>query len=82
MVEEKEVILQKDISETDKYKRLLRYVFLPLEDGNLLFINDYMIREGYGRTLTYPPDVKYTEQFLEAQEQAKAENRGLWGKCL
>ncbi len=77
----KEVILQKDVSETDKYKRLLRFVFLPLKDGNYLFIDDYLIREGYGKVLTIPPDVKYADQFLEAQIQARESKKGLWGSC-
>lgn len=77
----KVVLLQKDLSETDKYRRLLRYVFLPIEDGEFLFVNDYLIREGFARVLTFPPDVKYTQQFLEAQRQAKELKKGLWGKC-
>lgn len=81
LVEGKVVILEKDVSETDKYRRLLRYVFLPLEDGRLLFVNDYLIREGFARALTYPPDVKYTEQFLQGQQDAKESSRGLWGRC-
>lgn len=81
LLEGKFVILEKDISETDKYGRYLRYIFLPLEDNELLFINDYLIREGFAKVLTYPPDVKYTEQFLEAQRKAKDEKRGLWGRC-
>lgn len=75
------VILEKDISETDKYRRLLRYVFLPLGDGNLLFVNDYLIREGFAKALTYPPDVKYTQAFLKAQREAKVNKKGLWGRC-
>lgn len=81
LIEEKEVILEKDVSETDKYKRLLRYIYLPLENNQLLFVNDYLIREGFARVLTYPPDVKYTEEFLEAQQEAKEKNKGLWGRC-
>lgn len=77
----KVVILEKDVSETDKYGRLLRYVFLPIRGGKLLFVNDYLIREGFARALTYPPDVKYAEQFLEAQRVAKEEKKGLWGRC-
>ncbi|MCR4306001.1 MAG: thermonuclease family protein [Candidatus Daviesbacteria bacterium] len=77
----KEVILQKDVSETDKYKRLLRYVFLPLPDGQILFVNDYLVRDGYAKVLTYPPDVKYNEQFRQAETEARENNRGLWGKC-
>ncbi|MBI2601369.1 thermonuclease family protein [Candidatus Daviesbacteria bacterium] len=81
LVEGEQVILQKDVSETDKYNRLLRYVFLPLDDGNILFVNDYLIREGFATALTYPPDVKYSEQFLKAQQQAKESKKGLWGEC-
>lgn len=77
----KEVILQKDVSETDKYKRLLRYVFLPLEDGQTLFVNDYLVREGFAKVLTYPPDVKYNEQFRLAESEARENKRGLWGRC-
>lgn len=81
LVAGKMVILQKDVSETDKYGRLLRYVFLPLSNGQTLFVNDYLVREGFAKVLTYPPDVKYTDRFLEAQKQARAAKKGLWGRC-
>lgn len=77
----KEVILQKDISDTDKYGRLLRYVYLPLENDQMLFVNDYLIRGGFARLLTYPPDVKFAEQFLEAERKAREQKSGLWGRC-
>lgn len=77
----KEVILQKDVSDTDRYKRLLRYVYLPLENGNLLFVNDYLVREGFAKVYTYPPDVKFNQQFLEAQTFARESKKGLWGSC-
>lgn len=77
----KEVILQKDVSETDKYKRLLRYIYLPLDNGQILFINDYLVREGYAKVLTYPPDIKFNEQFRQAETEAKNNKKGLWGRC-
>lgn len=77
----REVILQKDVSDTDKYKRLLRYVFLPLEDGQILFVQDYLVREGFGKVLTFPPDVKYNGQLREAEAYAKINKKGLWGRC-
>ena len=77
----KVVVLQKDISDRDKYDRLLRYVFLPLDDGRILFVSDYLVREGFAQVLTIPPDVKYADQFLEAQRQAREAKEGLWGKC-
>jgi micrococcal nuclease len=81
LLDGKNVILEKDVSETDKYQRLLRYVYLPLNETERLFVNDYLIREGYGTTLSYPPDVKFSEQFVQAQRVAKESKKGLWGMC-
>ncbi len=77
----KSVILEKDVSDKDKYNRILRYIYLPLVDGQTLFINDYLVREGFGKVLTYPPDVKFDAQFREAERLAKINKKGLWGKC-
>lgn len=76
LLEGKSAILEKDISETDKYGRLLRYVFV---DG--LFVNDYLVRQGFAQVSTYPPDIKYQDQFLAAQKEARDNNRGLWSTC-
>lgn len=70
----KKVRLEKDVSETDRYGRLLRYVYL--EDNT--FVNDYMVRQGYAYAYTYPPDVKHSKQFVDAQKEAKENGRGLW----
>lgn len=81
LIEGKHVILTKDVSETDKYNRLLRYVFLPIREGENLFVNDYLIRQGFAKILTYPPDIKYDSRFLQAQKEARDNLRGLWGQC-
>jgi len=77
LVEGKLVRLEKDITDRDKYGRLLRYVWV----GDL-FVNDYLVRQGYAYVYTYPPDVKYSEQFVQAQREARENNRGLWAVCL
>lgn len=81
LIEDKQVILIKDVSETDRYNRLLRYVYLPIGEGNNLFVNDYLIRQGFAKILTYPPDIKYNSRFLEAEKEARDNLRGLWGEC-
>ncbi len=81
LVSGKQVRIEKDISETDKYGRLLRLVYLPLDDGTELFINDYLVREGFAQASRYPPDVTFAEQFRAAEVEAKDNNRGLWAKC-
>lgn len=76
------VILQKDTSDTDKYGRLMRLIYLPLQNGEILFVNDYLVREGFARVKTYRPDVRFESRFSEAENQAKAQKKGLWGKCI
>lgn len=75
MVDEEEVILVQDVSETDQYGRLLRYVYLA--DGT--FVNAELISQGYGRVVTFPPDVAQAEMFTDLQREARENQRGLWG---
>ena len=73
LVYKKTLKLVKDVSETDRYGRLLRYVYV----GDT-FVNAYLVAEGYAMILTVPPDVKYAEYFLELQQQAIDAGKGLW----
>ena len=70
-----EVRLVFDVEPHDRYKRLLAYVYLP--DGT--FVNEKLVREGYARIMTIPPNVAYADLFLEAERDARKHNRGLWG---
>jgi len=80
----KKVYLEKDVSETDKYGRLLRYVWLkkPSEptDSEIRtkMFNAILVLEGYAQAATYPPDVKYAEYFAKYEAEARENNRGLW----
>jgi len=76
LVEGKKVRLEKDISETDKYSRLLRYVYI----GDIL-VNEFLVREGYAKASSYPPDVKYQNKFNDAQSFAQSNSKGLWAAC-
>jgi len=73
LVSGKTVYLEKDVSETDRYGRLLRYVWV--EEA---MINAVLVANGYAQVTTYPPDVKYQQDFLELQKQAEANGLGLW----
>ena len=73
-LEGKEVKLEKDVSETDRYGRLLRYIWV----GDSLF-NETLVKEGYAQSSTFPPDVKYQERFVTAQAEARNDKKGLWG---
>jgi micrococcal nuclease len=75
LVLNKQIILVKDVSETDRYDRLLRYVIV----GNI-FVNDYLVRTGYATAQAYPPDTACNTSFQAAQAEAK-ENLSVCG-CL
>lgn len=75
LVEGKMVRLEKDVSETDKYGRLLRYVYV---DGT--FVNAELVRQGYAQAVSYPPDVKYQDCFRALEREAREARRGLWGR--
>lgn len=78
LLEGKSVRLKKDVSETDKFGRWLRLVYLPLDNGTELFVNDYLIREGFAKIDTIPPDITFASRFLSAQQEAQKNQRGLW----
>lgn len=82
----KTVYLQKDVSETDRYGRLLRYVWLARPSSNepnndemaSLCFNATLIKNGYGKLATFPPDIKYVDLFKSLERQARQANTGLW----
>lgn len=71
----KKVTLQKDVSETDKYKRLLRYVYV---DG--VFVNQYLVAEGYANARSYPPDIAHQVLFKQQEREAYEAQKGFWNK--
>ncbi|MBI3620131.1 thermonuclease family protein [Candidatus Roizmanbacteria bacterium] len=81
LVEGKVVRLEKDVSETDQYGRLLRYVYLDTATSEAMFVNAYLVKQGYARASTFPPDVKYADLFLKLQTDALNNQLGLWSSC-
>ncbi|XJZ27616.1 thermonuclease family protein [Bacillota bacterium Lsc_1132] len=81
----KQVWLQKDVSETDRYGRLLRVIWLSVPtnamDENEIrakMFNADLVLNGYAEPSTYPPDVKYSDYFVKFAREARAANKGLW----
>lgn len=71
--------LDKTQSALDKFKRLLAYVYR--DDG--IFINQYLLENGYAREYTYNKKYQNQKEFKEIEKKAREEKRGLWGSlCL
>lgn len=73
LVEGQGVTLIKDVSETDQFNRLLRYIFV----GDT-FVNYELVAQGYASAATYPPDVACSNLFVETEQKARDSELGLW----
>ncbi len=74
LVAGKTIVMIRDLSEADRYGRLLRYVFA---DG--IFVNREMVRIGMARAGYYPPDIACTAVLKAAEEEARKMHAGIWG---
>jgi endonuclease YncB( thermonuclease family) len=74
LVYRKQVILVRDLTDTDASGTLLRYV---LADG--VFVNEDLIQEGLGQVEMSEPDTACLDTYLAAQQEAQAKGRGMWG---
>ena len=75
LVAGKIVYLERDVSETDKYGRLLRYVYV-----NDILVNAKLVRAGLADARAYPPDIKYQDYLEGLEQEARQAGRGMWVK--
>lgn len=79
------VYLELDVTERDRYGRLLAYVWLSppsaITDSEIRskMFNAKLLLKGYAQILTVPPNVKYVDFFSKYQTEARQSDNGLWG---
>ncbi len=84
MLSGKTVYLEKDVSDKDRYGRLLRIVWLEQpHDGSdseirQKMFNAKLVLDGYAEPYTFPPDVKYSNNFKTYAKEAREKKVGLW----
>lgn len=81
LVLNKEIEMEKDVSETDRYGRLLRYVYVQVGERDVM-INEELVREGFAYATSYPPDIFYQSTLEQKEKEAKETGRGLWKSCI
>ncbi len=74
LVLDRDVLLERDVSDTDAYGRLLRYVWV----GDLM-VNGELVRLGLAKANSYFPDVKYQDYLDGLEAEAFAAGLGIWG---
>ncbi len=67
----KTVRLTKDVSEADRYGRLLRFVYV-----DNLFVNQALVEQGYAEAVLYEPDRAQHNNFVRLEQAAAAAGRG------
>ncbi|MCC6313137.1 MAG: thermonuclease family protein [Thermomicrobiales bacterium] len=86
-----QLYLERDVSERDRYDRLLRYAWLDLGDSwrqggqpvapAIYNVNEIIARGGYADISTFPPDVTYVDEIRAAVTFARDYQLGLWSSC-
>jgi micrococcal nuclease len=82
LVAGRRVWLEFDVTERDRYGRMLAYVWLKppggARDARAEMVNAAMLLAGWAEVLEVRPNTKYAVLFLLLQDEAKAARRGRW----
>jgi len=73
LISNETIYLEQDISERDKYGRLLYYIYTKDK-----FVNAEMVASGYARAYPYEPDTKYYRLFDCLEQEAKEKELNIW----
>ena len=73
LVQGKRVRLEREVSETDRYGRLLRHVYV----GDR-WVNGELVGGGLARARLIAPDAQRGAELVKLQEEAQRRRRGMW----
>ena len=76
LVANRTVTLVSDVEDTDRFGRLLRYVYV-----DEVFINAHLVQEGYADTVHIEPNIRYYDYLKDLEREARVAHKGLWGAC-
>jgi len=73
-----DLLLVREHSDTDRYSRLLRHVWIKAADGERVLVGEALVREGLAKATPYPPDIGLASRLRLAETEAQIDRRGLW----
>lgn len=80
LVAGREVALERDVSDRDRFGRLLRHVWVA-DSGDWLLVGERLIESGAVEARTYRPDTSRDAEFEAAERRAREAGLGIWGSC-
>ena len=79
LVEGRSVALERDITDRDRFGRLLRHVWVDRDGWRL--VTEALVGSGAIHARSYPPDTSRDSQLDAAESAARSSGRGMWGSC-
>lgn len=81
LVDGKTVYLEGDVNDVDRYGRMLRYLWLPRDDGYLM-VNQMIVSRGYAAARIYFQDDLHAVELARSELDAIKNDIGIWGECV
>ncbi len=75
-----EVELERDVSDRDRFGRLLRHAWIATDGGRVL-VAEALVADGAIEARSYPPDTRHDDRLDAAEREARSEAAGIWGDC-
>ena len=69
--------IEYDRGRFDRYRRTLAYIYVAT-DSTELFVNDFLVRNGFARVLSISPNTRYWVLFERSVRYARANELEIW----
>ena len=73
-----ELRIERDAEARDRFGRLLLYLYRADDE---LFVNRWLLEQGFADTLFFEPNTTFEGPFTRARNDARADGLGLWSAC-
>ena len=80
LVAGQQVLLERDVSDRDRFGRLLRHVWVA-DDERWLLVGERLVETGAVEARSYPPDTTRDRRLDAAERRARDAGVGVWGSC-
>ena len=79
LVAGEDVVLERDVSDRDRFRRLLRHAWL--DGGGWRLIGLELVEAGAAEARSYAPDTTRDEDLAAAERRARDRDAGIWDDC-
>ena len=74
------ILLERDVTDRDRFGRLLRHVWAPEGEGWIL-VSARLVEDGAMEARSFPPDTARDAELDQLERAARSDGLGIWGGC-